>query len=227
MDRGVKVAIFVASIVSLALGLIWDQVLSQARNAVQREIVDELGPEIMQANVGPPDVARLAQPEGFEAQAPATLPDPQQPAAEPAQEPETPAWQNWTEYTIEHGDSWWKLTHVTFKERGLSTKDLQEANPGVVTLRPGMKIMIPPLPGATDAEAPLRQASSPGGVAGYPTPPPVLPPQPEEYTVQGGDSWWHIAHEVHKVLGKSTKEWRAANPDVGTLRPGMKINIPR
>jgi hypothetical protein len=26
MDRGVKIAIFVASIVSLALGLIWDQV---------------------------------------------------------------------------------------------------------------------------------------------------------------------------------------------------------
>ena len=42
MDRGVKIAIFVASIGSLALGLIWDQVLSSAREAVKTEVADDM-----------------------------------------------------------------------------------------------------------------------------------------------------------------------------------------
>lgn len=47
-----------------------------------------------------------------------------------------------TTYTVKEGDSWWKLAYVTFKERGLSTRDLQQANPGV-DLRPGMTLKIP------------------------------------------------------------------------------------
>lgn len=226
MDRGVKIAIFVASIVSLSLGLIWDQVLSQARNAVQREAVDELGPEIMQANVGPPEVARLQPPVGFETQPPANLPDPQQPAVDPVPQATPPAWQSWTEYEVVSGDSWWKLSHVTFKERGLSTNDLANANPGVTTLKPGMKIKIPPLPGAVEPDgAPTRESSS-GQIAGYSRDAEPPPSAVKEYTVQDGDSWWRIAHRRFPELGKTSEEWEAANPGVSTLKPGMKLKVP-
>jgi DNA repair exonuclease SbcCD ATPase subunit len=47
-----------------------------------------------------------------------------------------------TEYTVKEGDSWWRLANVTFKDRGLSSQDLQQANPGV-QLRPGAVIRIP------------------------------------------------------------------------------------
>lgn len=48
----------------------------------------------------------------------------------------------WTLYTAKEGDSWWRIAHVTFKDRGLTTQDLQQANPGV-ELRPGTILRIP------------------------------------------------------------------------------------
>jgi nucleoid-associated protein YgaU len=214
MDRGVKVAIFVASIVSLSLGLIWDQVLNQARNAVQQVSVDELGPEIMQAVVGAPDIRRQAPPEAFEAQPPVNLPDPQAPAEE--QRPEAPPpVERWQEYTVQHGDSWWRLAHVTFKDLGLATTDIEKANPGVV-LRPGIKLRIPPNKEALESSPPPARSGSPQAQA---------PATALEYTVQEGDSWWRIAHVTFKELGKTTQQWEEANPGV-RLRPGVKIRIP-
>lgn len=214
MDRGVKIAIFVASIISLALGLIWDQVLNSARVAVQQESEDELGPETMQARMGSPEIPRATLPAEFEAR-PAEAP----PEAAPTPAPSAPL-AGWTDYTIVSGDSWWRLAHKTFKDRGLEISDLQGANPGA-QLKPGEKLRIPPFKGA---------------MAGQPS---VVPPQPEqaapaqtppeqgalEYTVVEGDSWWKIAYERFKSRGVTTSQLQAANPGV-SLRPGAKIKIP-
>ena len=47
-----------------------------------------------------------------------------------------------TEYEVQDGDSWWKIAYVVFKDRKLSTDDLQKANPGV-KLVAGKTIKIP------------------------------------------------------------------------------------
>ncbi|MCC7508805.1 MAG: LysM peptidoglycan-binding domain-containing protein [Planctomycetes bacterium] len=215
MDRGVKIAIFIASIVSLSLGLIWDQVLSNARVAVQSEEVDELGPETMQALVGPPEVLRAETPKEFEAV------KPQEAAAETSatsQSAPAATAPQWTEYVVLSGDSWWKLAHNKFKDRGLEISDLQAANPGV-ELKPGVKLRIPPFKGAGAVAAgpavsqPATPQTPPNGVGGT------------EYTVQEGDSWWKIAHVRFKDRGLSSEQLEAANPGV-KLRAGSKIKIP-
>lgn len=138
MDRGVKIAIFVASIVSLGLGLVWDQVLSQARDAVDSEVAGEMEPERIEAVVGPPHVKRAPPTEEI---LPIVAPEPE---TEP--EPEAPQPQpkgDWSDYVVKHGDSWWKIAHVHFKLRGLSSTDIAKANTGK-KLRPGVTIKIPP-----------------------------------------------------------------------------------
>lgn len=215
MDRGVKIAIFIASIVSLALGLIWDQVLSNARVAVQTHEIDELGPEIMQARVGPPEVLRAEAPLDFETVQPVETvgaSDETSQAAPPSTAPQ------WTEYVVVAGDSWWKLAHGKFKDRGLEIADLQSANPGI-ELKPGVKLRVPPFKGA-GAAAPVPVVSRP-----------ATPQSPAsgaggiEYTVQEGDSWWKIAHERFKGRGLSSEQVEAANPGV-KLRAGSKVRIP-
>lgn len=215
MDRGVKIAIFIASIVSLSLGLIWDQVLSNARVAVQAEEVDELGPETMQALVGPPEVLRAEAPQDFEAVKPVETAAESDATAEASPTATAP---QWTEYTILSGDSWWKLAHNKFKDRGLEIADLQAANPGV-ELKPGVKLRIPPFKGAG--------AVAPGPVVSQPatSPAPVSSGSGTEYIVQEGDSWWKIAHERFKGRGLSSEQVEAANPGV-KLRAGAKIKIP-
>ncbi|MCC6465241.1 MAG: LysM peptidoglycan-binding domain-containing protein [Planctomycetes bacterium] len=141
MDRGVKIALFVASLVSLALGLVWDQVLSQARVAVQKPQAGDLAPEELAARVGSPEIPRLELEQAIEEQQAA----PQ--AAEPAPGPAVAAPQPApavaeTEYEVQTGDSWWSIANRKFKDRGLSSTELEKANPGV-TLRPGKKIRIP------------------------------------------------------------------------------------
>ncbi len=216
MDRGVKIAIFVASIVSLALGLIWDQVLNQARTVAQQHTVDEFGPDLISAIVGPPEVPRLQPPEGFDVQpvpvedAPATEHDN---TSNPA--PESPEPGGWTEYTVAHGDSWWRIANTVFKDRGLDSADIQAANPGK-QLHPGVTIKIPPKPGAA---APTPAPSVAGYAAGNTQ-------GPIDYVVQDGDSWWKIAYVHFKDRKRSTEDLKAANPGVSTLRPGTSIKIP-
>lgn len=142
MDRGVKIALFVASLVSLALGLVWDQVLSQARVAVQKPAAGDMAPEELAARVGSPDIPRLELEQAIEEQKAAPqvaepAPGPQQPAAKPAGQPAAE-----TEYEVQAGDSWWSIANRKFKDRGLTSTDLEKANAGV-TLRPGKKIRIP------------------------------------------------------------------------------------
>lgn len=144
MDRGVKIAIFVASIVSLALGLVWDQVLSQARVMVERPAENPMGPEVINANVGAPGIERMELVQKVEAAAVATPPElgggviaPQVgPSPVPAAELGV------IEYEIQPGDSWWKIAHSRFKDRGLSSEEIAAANPGM-KLVAGKKIKIP------------------------------------------------------------------------------------
>lgn len=214
MDRGVKIAIFVASIASLGLGLIWDQVLSHARVMVEDDAKDVLAPEEIQARVGSPDIARLDVPDELDPQF--DIKDVEDlPPVEP--EPATEA-APWTEYVVQDGDSWWKLAHVTFKDRDLSSSDLERANNNV-KLVPGKTIMIPPnkeaLKGGAAAPQPApTEATNTGGSTGE-----------TEYEVREGDSWWKIAYVRFKDRKLTSDDVANANPGV-KLRPGIKITIP-
>ncbi|MBX3474648.1 MAG: LysM peptidoglycan-binding domain-containing protein [Planctomycetes bacterium] len=145
MDRGVKIAIFVASIVSLGLGLVWDQVLSQARVVVEKPAENPMGPELINANVGAPTIPRLELARKVDAAVEAVPPElggPAAPAPGP-DKPPAPAAEAVTEYEVQAGDSWWKIANRVFQDRGLSSKDFEDANPGV-KLVAGKKIKVPP-----------------------------------------------------------------------------------
>jgi hypothetical protein len=227
MDRGVKIAIFVASIVSLALGLIWDQVLNQARNVAQGSTInaDELGSDLISAVVGPPEVPRLQPPEGFEVRPPAqdsSHGDGQaNPPADAENTPPAPVHSGWEEYVLQKNDSAWALAHEKFRDRGLKVEDLEAANPGC-KWRVGDKVRIPPKSGAV-APPPGSTTERQPTVAGYPNGNNAN--GPIEYVVQENDSWWKIAHVHFRDRGKSSDEIEAANPGK-KLRPGVKITIP-
>jgi len=216
MDRGVKIAIFVASIISLGLGLIWDQVLSHARVMVEQPADDALAAETMDARMGSPDIDRLVVPEELDAQFQTRPVD--EPAAEsPTPEAAPPVEQEWTEYTVQAGDSWWKLAYVRFKERGLSSDDIMRANQGK-KLVPGEKLQIPPGKEAVKVGPPPKAADSD-------KPAPVSSTGETEYTVQEGDSWWKIAYVRFKDRGLTSKQLEDANPGV-KLVAGAKVKIP-
>lgn len=142
MDRGIKIAIFVASVISLGLGLIWDQVLSRARDVVADERPDVMGPERIEARVGPKDLQRQELP-GEMAEvntAPAAHKEEASPREAPPPEPKAAG--GIEEYVVQKGDSWWSIAHTRFKGRGVTTESLQQANPGV-SLKPGVKVKVP------------------------------------------------------------------------------------
>ena len=144
MDRGVKIAIFVASIISLGLGLIWDQVLNHAREVVAEDKGDGFHSEKLKARIGPKELQRQEIPAEL-APDNAARPD-QEPDAgskpEGAKPEEKPVVGETEEYVVQSGDSWWKIAYTRLKGRGLTTEALQKANPGV-ELKPGVKLKIP------------------------------------------------------------------------------------
>lgn len=213
MDRGVKIAIFVASIASLGLGLVWDQVLSHARVAIEREVADELAPEIIDGRMGSPDIPRHDVPEeiqsGIRATANQEVPTDTEPETEAPAEEST----GWTTYTIRNGDSYWRIAHQVFKSRDLSSQDIKDANPGV-KLVPGKTLQIPPGKDAVRKPRPEPEAprdSSQGEWA--------------EYEVREGDSWWKIAHVHFKKRNLSSDDIEKANNGV-RLVPGKTVKIP-
>jgi len=143
MDRGIKIAVFVASIVALSLGLIWDQVLKGARVMIEKTPENPLGPERMEASVGLPGTPR------FEFPSPAHNPAPPA-AARPAESPTQPPSANpadsvFTEYLVVEDDSWWRIAEKVWgKKNARDHKEIQDANPNVKQLRAGMRIRIPP-----------------------------------------------------------------------------------
>jgi hypothetical protein len=213
MDRGVKIAIFVASIAALCLGLIWDQVLSHARVVVEETADDPLAAEVMDANIGSPEIGRLNPPEDL---APWERPqvDPG-PATEQPTQPALPVATDWLDYVLKSGDSPSKLAHKIFRERGLDSTDIKAANPDS-KWREGDTVRIPPGKGARKPEADGVSTNSSSTSTGSR---PVI-----EYEVQQDDGWERIAKK-HKDRGVTWQQIEAANPGV-KLVPGMKVKIP-
>lgn len=217
MDRGVKIAIFVASILSLALGLIWDQVLSHARTHVEQTQPDAMGPQRMSASIGSPDIPRMQPTESITPAEPDPTSLPEPAAAEAAAAPTQ------STHIVKSGDSWWKLAFTTYQDRGINTKDLQDANPTVKQLKVGMEIVIP----AGKATLPVaKPVTQPEATRDTSAPARTGTATDTEYTVQDGDSWWKIAHVHFKQLGFETVEWERANPGIN-LRPGVKLKVPK
>ena len=143
MDRGVKIAIFVASIVSLGLGLIWDQVLNHAREVVAEDRGDGFTSEKLKARIGPKELQRQEIPAELAPDNTAKPePKPETGAKPENLQPEKPVETETDEYIVQSGDSWWKIAYTRLKGRGLTTESLQKANPGV-ELKPGVKLKIP------------------------------------------------------------------------------------
>jgi nucleoid-associated protein YgaU len=212
MDRGVKIAIFVASIAALCLGLIWDQVLSHARVMVEAQSDDVLAAERMDANIGSPDIERAEPP--AEETAPWDRTPPAETTVVAPVETSASRPQEWLEHELKSGESANRLAYRVYRDRGLTTEDILQANPSC-KWRVGDKVRIPP--GKTGG-APAAPQSTPAET------PPSTGRSPLEYEVQEGDSWWRI-WEKHKDRAAKWEDIEAANPGV-RLRAGAKIKIP-
>ena len=144
MDRGVKIAIFVASIVSLGLGLIWDQVLNHAREVVAEDKGDGFHSEKLKARIGPKDLQRQELPAELVPDNAASV----EPAASDKPVPsevKAVVEESFTEYVVREGDIASNICHKMFKDRNLTTLDLAAANPGIdiAKIKPGMKLKVP------------------------------------------------------------------------------------
>ncbi|MCK6440535.1 MAG: LysM peptidoglycan-binding domain-containing protein [Planctomycetes bacterium] len=164
MDRGIKIAIVIACVLSLGLGLIWDSVIDFGRDAVRPENpVSSMSPDTVALRVGDMTTPSRARP--VSTQTPATsgsqtndAPVAGQPPAEQrsnaashlAMSPQLANNVKDGVYTVQSGDNWWKIAYkdTHFKFLGKTQDDWKAANPDVVKkygndLRPGVKLTIP------------------------------------------------------------------------------------
>jgi nucleoid-associated protein YgaU len=148
--------------------------------------------------------------------------------------PPPPAPQVW--YSIQAGDSLYRIAGRHYGEANAGKWELiRQANatriPSPQALRPGVRILIPPLPGQA---VPVATATTPQ-VAPVPAPPaiPAVPVAPtvvavRTYQVQVGDTLSSIAA---KFLGSSSRfqqivDWnRDQIPNANAIRPGMKLKV--
>ncbi|MDY6913728.1 MAG: LysM peptidoglycan-binding domain-containing protein [Planctomycetota bacterium] len=123
-------------------------------------------------------------------------------------------------YVVKKGDAgFWGVAKKVYGN-GKHWRLIEKANPNAVSglLRPGQKLIIPPLP----------EKTRPAGLAGSVKPVGTAGREQRIYTVQKGDAgFWGIAT---KVYGDG-KHWRLienANPNAvsRSLRPGQKLIIP-
>jgi nucleoid-associated protein YgaU len=219
MDRGVKIAIFVASLASLALGLIWDQVLSQARVLVEQHVADEMGPERVEAEIGPPHIPRREPPREIFQPTPPESPSDLASVIDlnrPADTPAIPAGP--MEYVVQARDSWWSLARRKFVDRGYESRELAEYNHTTpdVALRVGARILIPPPKGAESHRIPDAPSTAP------------LIEGPTEYTVQTGDIAGRILSRHFPERNLKLPDLQAANPgvDLDRLTIGQILRIP-
>jgi LysM repeat protein len=116
-----------------------------------------------------------------------------------------------TEYTVVHGDSFYTIG----KKYGVSTKSIQDANPGVdpKKLKVGQKLNLPASAAASAGSAPVAAGA------------------PEEtdnsaaatYTVKSGDTLTRIA----KTHGTTVKALKAENSlTTDRIKVGQKLKIP-
>lgn len=139
-----------------------------------------------------------------------------EPAPMPSFKSVTPP--EFTEHTVEKGETVWSLAEKYFGDRNLGMA-IARANPQVdpQKLRAGMTLLIP---------------KDPGNIQGTPIGEKSKPPAPElvQYVVQSGDTLTAIALHFYGKVSLWTRI-RDANPKQinkeGTnIRPGMKLLIP-
>ena len=127
----------------------------------------------------------------------------------PAPEPPTPTASRASEYTIVKGDYFEKIA----KDHGVTTKAIQDANPGVDSkkLKIGQKIQIPAAASAVAAPAGTPAVADTTGAE-------------QIYKVKSGDTLTVIA----KHLNVSVKTIEKANPqiDPNKLKVGDKLKVP-
>jgi len=140
--------------------------------------------------------------------------------------PEIPAEPELITYTVQKGDSYWKIA----RQYGVSHQELAAFNQADLSkpLRVGSTLRIPP-GGALippDKLPPIRKPSV-TGPGGTPAPSGIKPlPRPADgtYTVQKGDSLWLIARKFNTT----TKDLAAAN-NLSLEKPlqvGQKLTLP-
>ena len=119
-------------------------------------------------------------------------------------------------YVVKEGDSWWKIAYVTYKERGISSLDLRNANPDVRVLKVGAKLFVPEA--SEEPEEVVQNDAQPEAKEA---------PATEEttYVVKEGDSWWKIAHVDFKDRELSWSDIHKAN-NGAKLEVGLQITIP-
>ena len=160
-----------------------------------------------ETNVVPPtfEPTNLATVETNALIAPPVAPPPA--AAPTATLPPTPT-PSTTEYVVAKGDSFYSIG----KKLGLSSRAIQEANPGVdsTKLKVGQKLAIP------------SPASSPPALAGQPATG-LLPGSEQVYVVKSGDTLTKIAAKH----GATVKALRAANAlKTDKIKVGQRLKIP-
>jgi nucleoid-associated protein YgaU len=122
------------------------------------------------------------------------------------------------EYTVKEGDGFWKIAEAMYGN-GKYWATIKAANPGVTndSLKPGMKLVIPPKPADTSTTRPAGPTGTPGPSGSIAA---------TDYTVQEGDTFHSIARKHYG----DDKYWitiKAANGLSGdTLRAGQTLHLP-
>ena len=150
MERGIKIAIIAACLVSLGLGLLWDKVIDGARGVMAPTDKANMGPDKLVYSVGDTRLPPVREPAPAEtvnadniALTPATPTPTASPASSlPAQLQPAAAGPTPDTYVVKKGDSWWKIAHIQFKTLGKDTDVWQKANAGV-QLKPGATLNVP------------------------------------------------------------------------------------
>jgi nucleoid-associated protein YgaU len=176
--------------------------------------------------------------------APATAPPPEV-HDQPPQPPPAPPGRT---YTVQKGDSSWKITQL-FTGDGNRWKELVKANPGIkkgkdgnfANIWPGLHLELPsnwpaePHGGAAPAPPlPPDAIPAPPAVAAPPAAPTSVAPTGSVYVVKKGDSAWKITQLI-TGNGNRWKELVAANPqkkknpkdgNFATLAAGEHLHVP-
>ncbi len=136
--------------------------------------------------------------------------------AVPVVVPGTPTGNNSEYYTVRDGDGYWRIAEKVYGD-GLKYTVLQAANPKYTNsdLKPGMRIVVPPLAGVTSKRPSTSGVIMQAGGTVY------------VVTIADTTGYWGIAKKVYGA-GKYNELIAKANPGVDSkkLRPGRKLVIP-
>ncbi|HNX26235.1 MAG TPA: LysM peptidoglycan-binding domain-containing protein [Phycisphaerae bacterium] len=122
-------------------------------------------------------------------------------------------------YVTKSGDSFWTIAQRVYG-KGYRYKEIQKANPGVETLRPGLRLVIPGEVVSTSSVAGEMTTYGSDTVT-------TETSAANYYTVKSGDSLWTIA-EKEFGDGSYADLIKKANPNINAnnLRVGQRIVLP-